>query len=163
MGSNLIMNAIQTPSQSSFIFQQKPSLMEINLFNRNNSSRIFDEEGETLKHILEASSEKYFRSSMNFDFPKYSYGAFINSGNTNNLGNINNNENNNINEQKNGDIKKKFNNDVSFRPLNMVCNKSVRNNILTQNKIVYTVFENNNNNINYEDSKNESDIQKKDK
>ena len=143
MGSNLIINPLQTPSQSSFIFQQKPSLMEINLFNRNNSSHIFDDEGDTLKQILRASSDNYFRSSISFDSPKYPYGAFINSTN-NNLTNINNSTNNNNVEQKGGDInKKKFNNDIPFRPLNIICNKNNGNNLLNSNKILF----NNNNNL----------------
>ena len=153
------MNAIQTPSQSSFLFQQKPSLMEMNLFNRN-SSRIFDDEQEALKQILAVSSEKYFRSSMSFDSPKYPYGVFNNNGNNNNnLGNIHNIGNNSINEQKNVDAKRKYNNDVSFRPLNMTDNKSVGNNILTQNKIINSDY--GNNKINYEYRENESDNTKK--
>ena len=159
MGSNLIMNSMQTPSQSSFIFQQKPSLMEMNIFNRNNSSHIFDDEGETLKQILGASSEKYFRSSMSFDSPKYPYGAFINTGN-NNIGNLNNTGNNNISEQKSGDIKRKYNNEIPFRPLNMNSNKNFGNNILTQNKNIFSDY-GNSNNINYENRQNETDNIKK--
>ena len=158
MNSNLIMNAIQTPSQSSFIFQQKPSLMEINLFNRNNSSHIFDDEGETLKQILGVSSEKYFRSSMSFDSPKYSYGAHINNGN-NNFTNINNNENSNAVEQKIGENKRKYNNEAAFRPLNIISNKNMGNNIITQNKIIYSDY---GNKINYEKKNIESNNIKKD-
>ena len=153
MGSNLIINPLQTPSQSSFLFQQKPSLMEINLFNRNNSSHIFDDDGDTLKQILRASNDNYFRSSISFDSPKYPYSAFINSTN-NNLMNINNSTNNNNMEQKGGDInKRKFNNDIPFRPLNIICNKNNGNTSLNPNKILYTNnnnFGNLNNNINNE-------------
>jgi hypothetical protein len=152
MGSNLIINPLQTPSQSSFLFQQKPSLMEINLFNRNNSSHIFDDEGDTLKQILRASNDNYFRSSISFDSPKYPYGAFINSTN-NNLPNINN-ATNNIMEQKGGDInKRKFNNDIPFRPLNINFSKNNGNTALNPNKILYNNnnnFGNLNNNINIE-------------
>ena len=129
LGSNLIMNPLHTPSQSSFIFQQKPSLMEINLFNRNNSSHIFDDEGETLKQILASSDNNYFRSSMSFDSPKYPYGNCVNTGNNNlpsanNIGNDNNiivgqKDSNNINSNK----IKYNNNDIPFRPLNIICNK----------------------------------------
>jgi hypothetical protein len=153
MGSNLIINPLQTPSQSSFLFQQKPSLMEINLFNRNNSSHIFDDDGDTLKQILRASNDNYFRSSISFDSPKYPYSAFINSTN-NNLMNINNSTNNNNMEQKGGDInKRKFNNDIPFRPLNIICNKNNGNTSMNPNKILYTNntnFGNLNNNINNE-------------
>ena len=139
IGSNLIINPLNSQSQSSFIFQQKPSLMEINLFNRNNSSHFFDDEGETLKQILRASSDNYFRSSMNLDSPKYPYVGNITN---NNLVNINNNGNNN-NEQKVGDNIRKYNNDIPFRPLNLINNKS-SNNILNPNKIIF-----NNNPANY--------------
>ena len=134
MGSNLIMNAIQAPSQSSFIFNQKSSLMEINLFNRNNSSHIFDDEGEILKQILGNSSENNFRSSMSFESHKYPYGSFVNNGNNNNLTNINNNGSTNNIEQKMGDNKRKYNNDIPFKPLNAISNK----NNVSQNKIVYS-------------------------
>ena len=140
LGSNLIMNPLPTPSQSSFIFQQKPSLMEINLFNRNNSSHIFDDEGETLKQILAASSDNYFRSSMSFDSQKYPYGNYVNTGASNNLSNINNNVNNNIIGQKTCDNNNKVkynNNDIPFRPLNIICSKNNGSNILAQNKIIY--------------------------
>ena len=134
LGSNLIMNPLHTPSQSSFIFQQKPSLMEINLFNRNNSSHIFDDEGEILKQILGNSSENNFRSSMSFESHKYPYGSFVNNGNNNNLTNINNNGSTNNIEQKMGDNKRKYNNDIPFKPLNAISNK----NNVSQNKIVYS-------------------------
>ena len=136
MSSNLI-NPMQTPSQSSFIFQQKPSLMEMNLFNKINSSHLFDDEGDTLKQILRASNDNYFRSSMSFDSPKYPYGAFINNANTN-FTNMNNNGNNII-EQKGNDINKiKNSKEIPFRPLNIVCNKNAGANILNQNKIIYS-------------------------
>ena len=136
MSSNLI-NPMQTPSQSSFIFQQKPSLMEMNLFNKINSSHLFDDEGDTLKQILRASNDNYFRSSMSFDSPKYPYGAFINNANTN-FTNMNNNGNN-IVEQKGNDINKiKNSKEIPFRPLNIVCNKNAGANILNQNKIIYS-------------------------
>jgi len=150
-----MMNSIQTPSQSSFIFQQKPSLMEINLFNRNNSSRMFDDEGETLKQILRGSSDNYFRSSMSFDSPEYPYNAFVNNGNNNNV-------NNNIADQKCGDSsRRKFNNDIPFRPLNTVCNINTGNNILSHNKIIYNnigidygkTIDNNNENNNIDSNK----------
>ena len=150
--SNLMMNAMQTPSQSSFLFQQKPSLMEINLFNRNGSSHIFDEEGDTLKQILAASSDKFFKSSLSFDSPKYPYGAFSNNGNNNNNNNyITNNESNNIIEQKSNENKRNYN-EMAFRPLNNIGNKIVVNNILMPNKIIYNEYENNNN-ANYEKEK----------
>ena len=141
MGSNLIINPLQTPSQSSFLFQQKPSLMEINLFNRNNSSHIFDDEGDTLKQILRASNDNYFRSSISFDSPKYPYGTFINSTN-NNLTNINNATNNHVEQKGEDNNKRKFNNDIPFRPLNIICNKNTGNTIMNPNKILYS---NNNN------------------
>ena len=132
MNSNLIMNAVQTPSQSSFIFQQKPSLMEINLFNRNNSSHMFEDEGETLKQILRASNDNYFKSSMSFDSPEFQYNSFVNNTNNNN---INNNGNHNIIEQKCGDNnRRKYNNDIPFRPLNAVYNVNTGKNIISQNK-----------------------------
>ena len=152
IGSNLIMNAIQAPSQSSFIFNQKPSLMEINLFNRNNSSHIFDEEGEILKQILGNSSENNFRSSMSFENPKYPYYDFVNNGN-NNITNIYNNRNTNIIEQKIGDNKRIYNNDIPFKPLNAINNKNIANNIISQNKIRSSDFGKDNTNINNENNK----------
>ena len=146
MSSNLIFNPMQTPSQSSFIFQQKPSLMEINLFNRNNSSQLFDE-GDTLKQILRASNEN-FRSSMSFDSPKYPYGAFASTGN-NNLSNMNNNANN-IMDPKEKDINKtKYNKDMSFRPVNIVGNNIGSNNLNSNKIIYYTKGINIEKNINY--------------
>ena len=146
MSSNLIFNPMQTPSQSSFIFQQKPSLMEINLFNRNNSSQLFDE-GDTLKQILRASNEN-FRSSMSFDSPKYPYGAFVSTGN-NNLSNMNNNANN-IMDPKEKDINKtKYNKDMSFRPVNIVGNNTGVNNLNSNKIIYYTKGINIEKNINY--------------
>ena len=146
MSSNLIFNPMQTPSQSSFIFQQKPSLMEINLFNRNNSSQLFDE-GDTLKQILRASNEN-FRSSMSFDSPKYPYGAFVSTGN-NNLSNMNNNANN-IMDPKEKDINKtKYNKDMSFRPVNIVGNNIGSNNLNSNKIIYYTKGINIEKNINY--------------
>ena len=104
--SDLIMNQLQNISQSSFIFQQKPSLMEINLPNKINSSHIFDDEGETLKQILR-NNDNYFRSSMNFDFPKSSFNIFNNRNNNNIIDNSNSNDlinrrknNNNLNSNK---------------------------------------------------------------
>ena len=151
--SNLMMNAMQTPSQSSFLFQQKSSLMEINLFNRNGSSYVFDEEGDALKQILAASSDKFFKSSLSFDSPKYPYGAFSNNVNNNstNINYINNNESNNNMEQKSNENKRNYN-EMSFRPLNNIGNKIVLNNILMPNKIIYNDYENNNN-TNYEKEK----------
>ena len=146
MSSNLIFNPMQTPSQSSFIFQQKPSLMEINLFNRNNSSQLFDE-GDTLKQILRASNEN-FRSSMSFDSPKYPYGAFVSTGN-NNLSNMNNTANN-IMDPKEKDINKtKYNKDMSFRPVNIVGNNTGVNNLNSNKIIYYTKGINIEKNINY--------------
>ena len=141
LGSNLIINPMPTPSQSSFIFQQKHSLMEINLFNRNNSSHIFDDEGETLKQIL-ASSDNYFKSSMSFDSPKYPYGNYININNNpnNNLPISNNTGNNIILGQKESDNNNKIkynNNEIPFKPLNIICNKNSGNNLLPHNKILY--------------------------
>ena len=131
MNSNLIMNAMPTPSQSSFLFQQKPSLMEINLFNRNNSSHMFEDEGETLKQILRASNDNYFKSSMSFDSPEFPYNSFVNNANNNN---INNNPNHNIVEQKCGDNnRRKYNNDIPFRPLNTVINLNTDKKIISQN------------------------------
>ena len=175
LGSNLIMNPLHTPSQSSFIFQQKPSLMEINLFNRNNSSHIFDDEGETLKQILASSDNNYFRSSMSFDSPKYPYGNCVNTGNNNlpsanNIGNDNNiivgqKDSNNINSNK----IKYNNNDIPFRPLNIICNKNNGSNLLSQNKILYNnsgmdyrKSSNSNNNIIYYNKETESSNIKKD-
>ena len=104
--SDLIMNPIQTQSQSSFIFHQKPSLMEINLLNKNNSSHMYDDEGETLKQILR-NNDNYFSSGMNSDFPRYPFNVFS-SINTNNL--IDNNNNNDIKKKDNNKRKKKNNN-----------------------------------------------------
>ena len=95
--SDLIMNSLQIQSQPSFIFQQKPSLMEINMLNKNTSSHIYDDEGETLKQILR-NNDNYFRSGMNFDFPKYPFNAF-NSINSNNL--IGNNQSNELIKEDN--------------------------------------------------------------
>ena len=99
------MNPIQTQSQSSFIFHQKPSLMEINLLNKNNSSHMYDDEGETLKQILR-NNDNYFSSGMNSDFPRYPFNVFS-SINTNNL--IDNNNNNYIKKKDNNKRKKKNN------------------------------------------------------
>ena len=154
----MLINPLPTPSQSSFIFPQKPSLMEINLFNRNNSSHFFDDEGE-LKQILAGSSENYMRSSISFDNnPKYPYGIYMNPGNNNiniinpNTNNnlLNPNQNNNLNSKGNNNIlsgvkgcdnfnknnNKYNNNEALFRPLNMICNKN-SGNILSQNKLLY--------------------------
>ena len=155
------MNPLHTPSQSSFIFQQRPSLMEINLFNRNNSSHIFDDEGDALKQILRASSDNYFKSSMSFDSPKYPYGNFVNIGN--NFSNNNNNGNNNI-EQKGVINERKNNNDIPYKPLTFICNKNNVNNI-NSNKTINnstSIYGNSSMNIiNCDNNQNESDNTKK--
>ena len=75
--SDLIMHPLQIQSESSFIFQQKPFLMEINMLNKNISSHNYDDEGETLNQIFR-NNDNFFRSGMNFDFSKYPFNAFSN-------------------------------------------------------------------------------------
>jgi len=104
--SDLIINQLQIPNQPSFIFQQKPSLMEINMSNKNNSSKIYDDEGEILEQIL-TNNENYFRSSMSFDFPKSPFSTFSNKNSNNNINDLikedinRRKNNNNINSNKN--------------------------------------------------------------
>ena len=85
------LNGLQNPSQSSFMPQQKPSLIEVNLFERNNSSYLFDE--DPLKQILRQTSDNYFRSSIALDSPRISKSNYINYENF---------ENKIIDENKNG-------------------------------------------------------------
>ena len=85
------LNDLQNPSQSSFMPQQKPSLIEVNLFERNNSSYLFDE--DPLKQILRQTSDNYFRSSIALDSPRISKSNYINYENF---------ENKIIDENKNG-------------------------------------------------------------
>ena len=174
INSNLILNPIQTPSQTSLLFQQKPSLMELTALNKNNNSHIFYDEGDELKQILRNSNDNnYLRSSLSFDSPKYPYGIFLSNNNfTNSNININNNLSsknttnnknnfNNINinvEQKGYDINKKIhqNNNAAFKPLNIIYNKNFYKNIVNPN-IIY----NNNNNINYENRPNDLNMNNK--
>ena len=72
-------NNLQNKNQSFSIYQQKPSLLEVNLFERNNSAYILDD--DPLKQILRESSDNYFRSSLNKDsqnYPKINYINFEN-------------------------------------------------------------------------------------
>ena len=137
--NNLILNHIQNPSQSSLIFQQRPSLLDFNLFDKNNTSHIFDEEGEVLKRILKNSNDNGFmRSSQSFESLKYPYGTLLSN---NHLGNINYknmtymNNNSNINID-NGKLQYKSN-DVPFKPLNIICNKNFYRNIINNPNIIY--------------------------
>ena len=130
--NNLILNPIPTPSQSSLLFQQKPTLIDV--FNK---SQILDGEGETLKQILKNSNDNAFmRSSQSFDSFKYPFGFFLSNNNLgNNSNNIKNNGNNNINND-NG-TKKYKSNDVPFKPLNIICNKNFYRNIINNPNIIY--------------------------
>ena len=69
-------NNSQNQNQSFSIYQQKPSLLEVNLFERNNSSYILDD--DPLKQILRESNDNYFRSSLNKDSPKIPKNNYIN-------------------------------------------------------------------------------------
>ena len=80
--SDLITHPLQIQSESSFIFQQKPFLMEINMLNKNISSHNYDDEGETLNQIFK-NNDNFFRSGANFDFSKYPFNAFSNINNNN--------------------------------------------------------------------------------
>jgi hypothetical protein len=69
-------NNMQNQSQSFSVYQQKPSLSEVNLFDINNSSYILDD--DPLKQILRDSNDNYFRSSLNKDSPKNPKNNYIN-------------------------------------------------------------------------------------
>jgi hypothetical protein len=134
LNNNLLLNQIQTPSQTSLFNQQKPPILDSNMFDKNNNSRFFEGEDEVLKQILKNSNDNgYIRSSLSFDTPKFPFGMLLSN---NNFGNMKNN--NYINSGVNNDMnsKKNKNNDVLFKPLNIICNKSVvRNFINNQNFI----------------------------
>ena len=134
LNNNLLLNQIQTSSQTSLFNQQKPPILDLNMFDKNNNSRLFEGEDEVLKQILKNSNDNgYIRSSLSFDTPKFPFGMLLSN---NNFGNMKNN--NYINSGVNNDMnsKKNKNNDVLFKPLNIICNKSVvRNFINNQNFI----------------------------
>ena len=107
--SDLITYPLQIQSQSSFIFQQKPFLMEINMLNKNISSHNYDDEGEALNQIFR-NNDNFFRSGTNFDFSKYPFNAFSNVNNNNlickensneKIKEANNNRKNNVNLNSN--------------------------------------------------------------
>ena len=132
MNNNLLLNQIQTPSQASLLNQQKPSLLDMNIYDKN--SRLFDVEDEALRQILKNSNDNnYIRSSLSFDSPRFPFGMLMSN---NNLGNIKNP--NFINGSCNNDLNKKKtkNNDVPFKPLNIICNKSVVRNIINNQNII---------------------------
>ena len=134
LNSNLILNQIQTPSQTSLFNQQRPSLLDINMFDKNNNSRIFEGEDDVLKQILKNSNDNgYMRSSLSFDTPKFHFGMLLSN---NNFANVKNN--NYINSSVNNDMNKKKNknNDVLFKPLNIICNKSVVRNIINNQNFI---------------------------
>ena len=68
-------NNLQNQNQSFSVYQKKPSLLEVNLFERNNSSYILDD--DPLKQILRESNDNYFRSSLNKDSPKNTKNNFV--------------------------------------------------------------------------------------
>ena len=122
----------KTPSQASLLNQQKPSLLDMNIYDKN--SRLFDVEDEALRQILKNSNDNnYIRSSLSFDSPRFPFGMLMSN---NNLGNIKNP--NFINGSFNNDLNKKKtkNNDVPFKPLNIICNKSVVRNIINNQNII---------------------------
>lgn len=69
-------NNLQNKNQSFSIYQQKQSLLEVNLFERNNSAYILDD--DSLKQILRESSDNYFRSSLNKESLKNPKNNYIN-------------------------------------------------------------------------------------
>lgn len=151
INSGLLLNPIQSPSQSSLIFQQKPSLTDLNLLNKNNNnvSGIFYDEGDELKIILKNSNDNnYFRSSLSFETQKYPYELFLGNYTNSNM-NINNStkniSHNKISYNNMNTNLKQNNNNAPFKPLNIYYNKNFIKNIVNPN-IIY----NNNNNINYE-------------
>ena len=138
MHNNLIFNPIQTPSQSSLIYQQKPPFIDI--FEK---SHIF-EEGETLRQILKNSNDNEFmKSSQSFDSQKFQYEIFLSN---NNLGNNNKNIHNTNNNINNENAQKKYkSSDVPFKPLKIIYNKNFYRNIINYPNIVYNNnYENNN-------------------
>jgi len=70
---------------------------------------------------------------LSFDSPRFPFGMLMSN---NNLGNIKNP--NFINGSFNNDLNKKKvkNNDVPFKPLNIICNKSVVRNIINNQNII---------------------------
>jgi hypothetical protein len=156
INSGLLLNPIQSPSQSSLIFQQKPSLTDLNLLNKNNNnvSGIFYDEGDELKIILKNSNDNnYFRSSLSFETQKYPYELFLGNYTNSNM-NINNStkniSHNKISYNNMNTNLKQNNNNAPFKPLNIYYNKNFIKNIVNPN-IIY----NNNNNINYENKSND--------
>ena len=142
INNNIFLNQIQTPSQTSlFNQQQKSSFLDLNIFDKNNNSRLFEGEDEVLKQILKNSNDNgYIRSSLSFDSPKFPYGILMSN---NNLGNVknpnffNSNLNNDMNKKKN------INNEVPFKPLNIICNKSVVRNIINNQNFICNNCDNN--------------------
>ena len=142
INNNIFLNQIQTPSQTSlFNQQQKSSFLDLNIFDKNNNSRLFEGEDEVLKQILKNSNDNgYIRSSLSFDSPKFPYGILMSN---NNLGNVKNP--NFFNSNLNGDMNKKknINNEVPFKPLNIICNKSVVRNIINNQNFICNNCDNN--------------------
>ena len=134
MSNSILLNQIQTPSQASLFNQQKSSFLDLNIFDKNNS-RLFDGEDEVLKQILKNNNDNgYIRSSLSFDSPKFPYGMLL--SNNNNFANMKNS--NYINAGLNNDMNKKKNknNEVPFKPLNIICNKSVVRNIINNQNFI---------------------------
>ena len=142
INNNIFLNQIQTPSQTSlFNQQQKSSFLDLNIFDKNNNSRLFEGEDEVLKQILKNSNDNgYIRSSLSFDSPKFPYGILMSN---NNLGNVKNPNffNSNLNSDMNN--KKNKNNEVPFKPLNIICNKSVVRNIINNQNFICNNCDNN--------------------
>ena len=77
---------------------------------------------------------------MSFDSPKFPYGILMSN---NNLGNVKNPNffNSNLNSDMNN--KKNKNNEVPFKPLNIICNKSVVRNIINNQNFICNNCDNN--------------------
>ena len=143
LNNNIIINQLQAPSQSLLFNQQKPSTMDINnIFDKNNNSRLFENENDELRKILK-NPDGIMRSSLSFDSQRNHYGMFLSNNNFEGIKNINY-INNSFN---NNDInKKQYNrNDVPFKPFNIICNKNKYINYITNPNIIY--------NNNYENNK----------
>ena len=140
INNNFILNQIKAPSQTSlFNPQQKSSFLDLNIFdNKINNSHLFEGEDEVLKQILKNRNDNnYLRSSLSFDSPNFNKGMLLgNNNNFNNFGNVKNLNyiNNNLNNDMN--MKKNKNNEVTFKPFNIICNKSVVRNIINNQNFI---------------------------
>ena len=131
-------NQIQKQSQAS-IYNQPNSLLDINMRDKNNNSRLFEVENETLKQILKNNNDiSYIRSSLSFDQPKFPFGMLFNNhqifGNMENPNNINTNLNNDMNTKKNK------NNESTFKPFNIICSKNIVRNIINNQNYICNNF-----------------------